>query len=238
MLGPMRRSPSLLSCLLTCLLGLCLACAPQNLSRTVGRGNGELSVGVGGPLLDDLGPTVPVPHLDVGGRVGATDWLDVGANADLLAFAYSIWSVDFMANFQLYRQPGGLAVASSARLYTFGDLNDPPGFRGLPELGLHLGGPVPKVRWLQLYGGALGTFNFRPPPDRPPAFFTPFFGVEFLMPPAFSKPEHKPRQHGLALHWAWTNPWETRASLVGYQPKYGSMSVFIGYRLRFGGLDR
>lgn len=219
-----------------------LACAPQNLSRTVGQGNGELQVSVGGPLINDLGPTLPAPHVNVGGRVGATDWLDVGANADLLGFAFGVWSVDVMTNVQLYRRPGGLAVASSARVYGWGDLDDAPDLRIVPEAGLHLGGPVPKLRWLQLYGGALASFNPRPPVDRPATFFTPFFGVEFLMPAASQeqgpKPGQRLRQHGLALHAAWTNPWETRPSLVGYQPRYGGMSVFLGYRLRFGGLDR
>ncbi|MCA9688163.1 MAG: hypothetical protein KC636_01045 [Myxococcales bacterium] len=223
----------------TPLLALTLAaCVPQNLSRTVGRGNGELQVSVGGPFIDDLGVPAPVPHFNVGGRVGATDWLDVGANADLLAFAFGVWSVDVMTNFQLFRKPGSLAVASSLRIYTFGDLNDPPAFTALPEIGLHLGGPVPRVRWLQLYGGALGAFNFAPPPDRPPAFLTPFFGVEFLIPARWSKPERKPRQHGLALHWSWTNPWDTSPSIIGYRPGPGAMAIYLGYRLRFGGLDR
>ena len=226
--------------LFTALALVALGCAPQNLSRTVGRGNGELWVGVGGPFFKNLGPTVPIPNANVGGRFGATDRIDVGANANLLAFAYGVWAVDLLANFQLFRKPRGLAVATSTRLYTIGDLDDPPYFNALPELGLHLGGPVPKVPWLHLYGGTLGTFNFAPPPERPPAFLTPFLGIEFLIPARWApkQPNGKHRQHGLALHWSWTNPWDTNLALVDYAPGPGGMSLHLAYRLRFGGLDR
>ena len=206
----------------------------------MGRGNGELQLSVGGPLVSALGPPIPVPYANVGGRVGATDWLDVGANLNVTGLAYGIWSADFLANFQLYRKPHGLAVAASTRLYTLGDMDDPPDALVLPELGLHLGGTMPRARWLHLYGGMLGTFNFVPPRGRSPAFLTPFMGVEFLLPPAIAprRDGEKARQHGLALHWAWTNPWDTSESFVDSAPVAGIMAVFVGYRLRFGGLDR
>ena len=218
---------------------LLVGCAAPNLSRTVGKGNGELHTAVGGPFFATLGPPVPTPHVNVGGRVGATDWLDVDFGTNLLSWAFAVFSLDVAANVQLFRKPGGLAIAASTRVYTLGDLNDPPAFRAYPELGLHLGGPVPKVKWLALYGGGTTAFSLRPPREGNAVFFTPFFGTEFLFPVREPKRAGaKPRQHGLALHASWTNPWDDRPSVMDYRPRFGAMGVYLGYRVRFGGLDR
>lgn len=235
----MRRvGPRLRTLAYAALLGA-TACAAPNLSRTVGQGNGELHVAAGGPFFSRLGPTVPMPNVNVGGRVGATDWMDVDANVNALAAAFGIWAVDLAANFQLYRKPGGLAVATSTRVWTYGDLDDPPAFRAFPELGLHLGGQVPRVKWLHLYGGTTAAFSFRPPEGAPPVFVTPFFGTEFLLPQGKrAATARKPRQHGLALHVAWINPGPQVDSVVDYWPGYGAFSLQLGWRVRFGGLDR
>ncbi|MEM6992640.1 MAG: hypothetical protein AAF721_19155 [Myxococcota bacterium] len=218
---------------------LTLGCAAPNLSRTVGRGNGELHSSVGGPFFATLGPPVPAPHVNVGGRVGATDWLDVDFGTNFLAWAFGLFALDLAANVQLFREPGGLAAAFSTRVYMLGDLNDAPGFRAYPEFGLHLGGPVPRVRWLALYGGVTSAMQFRPPREGSVFFVTPFFGTEFLLPVRTPKRERaKPRQHGLALHASWTNPWDGRFSVLDYRPRWGAMGIHLGYRVRFGGLDR
>lgn len=213
-------------------------CAAPNLSRTVGKGNGELHVAAGGPFFSNLGPTIPLPHTYIGGRYGVTDWMDVDANVNATPFAFAIWNSDIAANFQLYRKPRGLAVASSARFHFVGDLDDAPDLRVYPEVGVHLGGPVPKVKWLNLYGGVTSAFQFQPPEGKPPLFLTPFFGTEFLIPARFEKEGQKPRQHALALHWSWINPWDSEPAVIQYKPTPGAMALFLGYRLRFGGLDR
>lgn len=215
----------------------CTACAAPNLSRTVGRGNGEVRATLGGPLIAALGPTIPFPHVQPGGRVGATDWLDVDGNLDLLALAYGLFAMDLAANLQLYRKARGLAVATSGRLYLLGDLDDAPLVRTVPEWGLHLGGPVPGVSWLQLYGGQTLAFSPRPPVEGSTVFFTPFLGVEALLP--FDRPRRgKPRQHGIAVHASWTNPWDDGDSVVDYRPARGAVGIYLGYRLRLGGLNR
>lgn len=232
-----RASPSTryvaLASVLTSIAGS--GCMAQNLSRTVGRGNSELHVSAGGPLFARLGPAIPFPHTHVGGRYGATDWLDVDGSVNLLALPYGILAFDAAANVQLYRRPHGLAVASSARIYAFGDLNDAPGLAVFPELGVHLGGTVPRARWLHLYGGSTLVFSPNPPTDKPPIFFTPFFGTEWLLP---HRRAGDARQHGVAVQAAWINPWDTSPSVVDYRPHYGAVAVYLGYRVRFGGLDR
>ena len=211
-----------------------LGCAAPNLSRTVGAGNYELRGNVGGAVIGNLGTPMPLPMVYVGGRYGVRDWVDVDGNFGLTAAAFGIWAMDLGGNFQLYRKPGGLAVASSARLYLLGDLDHAPKARAYPELGLHLGGPV--LPWLHLYGGSTLFAQFKPPQGKPPVFLTPFFGVEFLLPERQGR--RRARQHGIAVHASWTNPWQDATSVVDYRPGYGALSVQLGYRARFGGLDR
>ena len=220
--------PALVAAVAASSLGI--ACAPPNLSRTLGAGNYEVRGSLGGPFVTNLGPPIPVPHAHVGARVGVTDWMDVDGNFNLLAAAFSMWAMDVATNFQLYRRPKGLAVASSTRLFILGDLNDAPKARVFPELGLHLGGPA--ARWLNLSGGMTSAVQFRAPAGKPPVFVTPFVGTEFLF------PARKERQHGLAIHFSWTNPWEDATSVVNYAAGRGAVGLQLGYRVRFGGLDR
>lgn len=227
--GPGRRGRAL-AIALAGAAALLVGCAAPNLSRTVGRGNYELRGSVGGPFFGNLGAPVPLPSVYVGGRYGVTDWMDVDGNFGAVAAAFGIWAMDVAGNFQLHRKPGGLAVASSARLYVIGDLDDAPRARVLPELGVHLGGPV--TRWLALYGGTTLLAQFRPTLGKPPVLLTPFFGPEFLI------PARKGRQHGIALHLSWTNPWQDSTSVIDYRPGRGAIGLQIGYRVRFGGLDR
>ena len=212
-------------------------CAAPNLSRTVGRGNAELHASAGGPFVNALGPPLPVPHTNVGGRVGLSNRVDLDANVNLLAMAFQVLMLDVATNVQLYRRRGGLAVAGSTRLYLLGDLDEPPATRLYPELGLHAGGPIPRVDWLHLYGGQTLTVSPNPPRDGSAIFWTPFLGVEFLMPYQRAR-RGRTRQHGVAIHTSWMNPHEQRDTVLGYQPGRGALAVHLGYRLRFGGLDR
>ena len=66
------------------------------------------------------------------------------------------------------------------------------------------------------------------------ADLAPGLTTVFLMPPRGGTN----RQHGLALHLGWTNPWQSSESVVAYQPGYGGLALYLNYRVRFGGLDR
>jgi hypothetical protein len=214
-------------------------CAAQNFSRTVGKGNGELHASVGGPFFERLGPPIPVPNANVGGRYGLHEIVDVDANVNLLAAAYGILALDAAAIVQFVRIPRRFAFSGSARLHTFGDLNDAPSFRAYPELGLHAGGQIPGVDWLALYGGVLGLINPQPPIDRPALIWQPFFGTEFLLRPKTAAREGgKDRQQGIALHLAYFNPGPRTDSVVDYTPGAGAIAFYVGWRMRFGGLDR
>ena len=70
-------------------------------------------------------------------------------------------------------------------------------------------------------------------------FFRPRLALlsQFVVPQVL-KPNAKKRVRGLALHASWTNPWDDRPSVMAYQPRFGAMGLYLGYRVRFGGLDR
>ncbi len=217
------------------LLGACAllaGCAAPNLSRTLGRGNWEIHASHGGPLLRPPGwPPVPFGHTNLGVRVGVADNVDIDSNVNLLPLGVGLLQVDSAVVLQLWRWPRRLAVSGSFRLAGIFDLTDPPAARLFSEWGIHAGRPL--GRFLHPYGGMLVTYPMRVrTADLPPAFWTPFAGLEFLLPP------RKGRQHGLAVHVAWTNPWVDSDAVVDYAPPFGALAVYLGYRVRFGGLDR
>src|SRR5690606_31750640 len=43
------------------------ACSSRQLARTMGEGNGEARVSVGGPFFSNIGSTIPIPNVAVGG---------------------------------------------------------------------------------------------------------------------------------------------------------------------------
>lgn len=220
-------------------LALGPACAGQNLSRTVGKGNGEVHASLGGPFFERLGPPIPVPNVNIGGRYGLHEIVDVDANVNLLAAAYGIMAIDAAAVIQIVRVPRRFAFSGTGRLHTFGDLDDAPGFRAYPEFGLHAGGQFPHLDWLHLYGGVLGLVNPRPPINRPALIWQSFVGTEFLLPGKESpKDGGKARQQGIALHLAYFNPGPQQNSVVDYTPGAGAIALYLGWRMRFGGLDR
>lgn len=224
---------------LVAMLALTQGCAGQNLSRTVGKGNGEVHASLGGPFFERLGPAIPVPNVNVGGRYGVHEIVDVDASVNLLAAAYGILAIDAAAVIQLLRVPKRLAFSATGRLHTFGDLDDAPGFRAYPEFGLHAGGQIPDLDWLHLYGGILGLVNPRPPINRPALIWQTFVGTEFLLPSKEARTHGgKARQQGIALHLAYFNPGPQQDSVVDYTPGAGAIALYLGWRIRFGGLDR
>jgi hypothetical protein len=59
-------------------------CAPSHAGRTLGRGMLQAEGSLGGPLVRNLGPPLPVPNLPVGARYGLTDRVDAFAHVNAL----------------------------------------------------------------------------------------------------------------------------------------------------------
>jgi hypothetical protein len=92
---------------------------------------------------------------------------------------------------------------------------------------------------LHPYGGVTTVLSLDAPEGKPPVFFNPFVGLEFLLRPKLPRKfGRKAYQHGIAAHVSWINPGVASPSVVDYWPGYGALTLHLGYRVRFGGLDR
>lgn len=203
-------------------------CALRHVARTVGRGNTEVALAVGGPLQSQVGGVVaPLPEHRLSVRHGATDGLDVGGSVALAPLASGLLVLDVGIVAQIFREAGGLAISTSVRLDGVIDISAPVGPpRVYPEVGLHAEHILD--RHLLVFGGLLTLAQLDPPPGRPPIYLTPYLGFEVLV-----------GVHGLSLAAGWISPWEDSRSIVPWEPAgYGVITVHLGWRVRVGGLDR
>src|SRR5262245_35283690 len=77
-----------------------VACAPRAPARTLGVGHAEVAGSLGGPLFANLGPPLPLPLLDVGGRYGVTDDVDVLGDVHVTSAVYGVAGLDRRATEQ------------------------------------------------------------------------------------------------------------------------------------------
>jgi len=173
----------------------------------------------GGPFIKNLGPSIPVPNLPVGARLGLTDRVDVATHLNLLSLAMGgFMTYDAGVTFGLLKHEGrngpNLATQVGAALLT----DFKKGFRVSPTLDL------------------AGGYTF--------AWFTPFAGGEFaldgwggrLMGNFFAGFEADVGNWTLAASGIWFTPWfETSTSVVDYEsPGHaGAVGCLLGVKYRF-----
>ncbi len=209
---------------LALLLGGCMT---RHVARTLGEGRGELRASLGGPFLGRTGTPLLIPSIRVGGRYGATDWLDVDGSVALDPLAFGVLGLDAGLVTQLYRRPGGFALAASAHAHLLFDLDDDLTTRGFPELGLHAEGPL--AEWLTLFGGVIGVGSIDNPRDRPPVFLAPYLGVDI----AFDR--RPPVREYLTFQIAWASPWDDLGGFTAWEPDgFGAIFVAVGWRAIYG----
>jgi hypothetical protein len=215
----------------------CTGCGAMNLARTVGRGNAELVVSSGGPLLAIGSAVFPTPQVRIGGRYGATDDVDLLGHVALDTVAAAFVALDAGVVGQMVRARGGFAMSLSARLHAVIDLDDAVAPRVLPEVGLHLEHPLHPSLWL--FFGVAGLAQLEAPAMRPFLFVSPYLGLEARFDPQRDPSGRATEQAGLALQLGWINPWESDTSLVRFVPDgAGALTVVLAFRHRFGGIDR
>ena len=189
------------------------ACAPRAPARTLGVAHAEAATSFGGPLFANLGPTIPLPMLAVGGRYGVAGKLDVSADVNITSAVYGVGGGDLGATYQLARTPGN-AVAATARIDAF---SDGSALRVFPEIAViadHRFCP----RWSAIYG-VTTLVQPSPPRDKPTMLTALSAGVESAL------------GHGaLALDLAWISPWQDSTSVVEWQPGHGAIMVRVAYR--------
>jgi hypothetical protein len=211
---------------------LAAGCSMHRLARTVGQGNGEVRASVGGPFFSNLGAAIPLPNLVVGGRYGATDGFDVDAQVSVTGMAYGTIGLALGGVGQLVREPRGFAMSLSGHLHTLIGVRGPD-LRVYPELGLHLEGPL--LPWLTFFGGVSALAQFAPPEGKPPIIAYPYLGLEAL----FGGTDEAGHPFGIVLEGGWLSPWQDSTSIVAWEPAaIGAMYIQLGFRARFGGLDR
>lgn len=224
-LAALTGPPQPLAGLWLCLLLVCVAgCAPRTIARTLGQGNGEVRFTAGGPWLGQTGAPVLIPSFRLGGRVGATDYLDVDTSLALDPFAFAVLAVDIGVVQQIVRVPAGFALSVSTHAHLLIDLDDDATTRGFPELGLHAAGPL--APWLHVFGGLTGVGSPDPPDGRPPVFIAPYVGLEAVLNPADRT------RHALLLQVAWASPWEDFGGFTAWEPDgAGAILVSAGWRV-------
>lgn len=219
-----------LALLLLASASLAPGCAMHHLARTVGEGNGEVRASVGGPFFSNLGAPIPIPNLVVSGRYGLTDGFDLDAGLSVTGLFYGTIGLQLGAVGQLVRNPD-FAMSLAGRGHFLVGVRGPD-LRVYPELGLHLEG-LP-TRWLVLFGGLTGFAQFDPPNGKPPVFAYPYAGAEIL----FGGSDQAGHPYGIGAELGWISPWEDSTSVVSWEPGFGAIVLQLGFRARFGGLDR
>lgn len=199
-------------------------CAPRTVARTLGQGNAEARFSAGGPFLGVSGTPIVIPSLRVGGRVGATDTLDVDGSLALDPFVFGVLALDAGVVQQLVRVDRGFALSVSTHAHLVFDLDDDFTTRAFPEVGLHAAGPL--TDWLQLYGGVTGVGSIDPPEDRPPVFLAPYLGFEATVNPSDAT------RHMFSLQLAWASPWEDFGGFTSWEPNgFGALFLAAGWRV-------
>jgi hypothetical protein len=137
-------------------LALLASCAAVRQIRPLDLGEISLSGSLGGPFTN-VGVTIPLPLLSVGGNVGLGQGLDVEAGVGLISALYGIMHVDAGVNWRPWlsrRIRPGLMV--SPKLWLLTDFS-PGSVRIYPDLGLTAFWKVGQFWYL--YGGAQNWFE-------------------------------------------------------------------------------
>jgi hypothetical protein len=103
------------------------ACAASHAGRTVGRDVLQAEISLGGPLVTNLGPAIPIPNLPLGLRYGVTDRLDVGGHVNVLPLAMGgFLMLDSSLTWGIVRHEGrsGPNLATGAGFVLFTDFRD------------------------------------------------------------------------------------------------------------------
>ncbi len=177
------------------------ACAPSHAGRTVGRGMLQLEGGLGGPLVTNLGPAIPIPNVPVGLRYGLTDRLDVAGHVNLLPLVTGgFLLVDTSLTWALVRHDGprGWNLATSAGLAVMTDFQDEARVAPIMDIA---GGYT--VDWFTFYAGAEIALD----PWGGGAMANPFIGAEADI----------------------RERWSLSAAFVWFSPGYSVFSSSIDY---------
>lgn len=159
-----------------------MSCSATYQSRTIGKGNIGAEMNMGGPLLTNLGPALPLPNIYMGGRYGLRDNLDIYGGYNI--YAAFMPGIPLDLNTSLIwipvqpglsgKETGGIAGAA---LHIEWITDFSTAFHIVPRTDLYGGW---RYRWFSsLAGTSLGANFYRPRKTDSPLLLEPFLAMEF-----------------------------------------------------------
>ncbi len=217
-------------CLLAALatFGIFAACSTVHSVRPLHKGTQAANVSLGGPLITNLGPAIPVPLLGINYLYGLTDNISVGGTAYLTDALFGTGHLELSGTWGIIDQKGAMpALSLESNLHAVSDLRTTLQF--FPEVGLT---PSWRLGSFLIYTGAEAMFNLYPNMANGTT-------REYPAIPAFYVGANWSRKHwGLAAELKYLNPWQPNfpvgPSYVGFN-QWGALAPFIAFSYRFGG---
>lgn len=203
------------------------ACTMSRSIRPLGKGNAAASLSAGGPMVDYLGGTKPLPIAAVGVSVGVHDRVDVHGGAHLTTpLLFGLAGVDAGAGVLLVTPDGPRpAVMADLTLNAFagnaGGGEPPGGLRVFPETDLRASWALGQRGHL-IYTGPSAFLQFA----RPVSFGSWALGSQLRF-----------GRWDLQAESRWVAPFRDNAigTAEWWGPAgQGALSVHVGARLRFG----
>lgn len=219
---------------------LFFSCTAMHQVRTVGKGNVAVEVTIGGPVLTNLGPPLPIPNVFIGGRFGILKDLDIAAHLNVFA-PIMPGLLDLITGvYWVPIQPGirrqenspnrGWGAGGSFTLQWITDFNT--GFIILPAFELAGGW---RYKWINPFiGMSMGLNFYRPHDNTNFVQVNPFLGTEFIIKDRVSLSlkctlfDIAYNLYGSQIEWVYI------VDKVEDDKKYGVFGISLGVSWKFG----
>ena len=120
----------------TLLVFLAIGCGTIPTVRTLGAGESEGTLSIGGPVIGIFGTYIPVPIVELGGLYGLTDDLTVHGRLNVTTAVFGTFGIDLGATWQVLRQAEASAIPALALGITAYGFANPSDFYGAADVSL------------------------------------------------------------------------------------------------------
>lgn len=202
-----------------------VGCGTAHTARPLGKGNTSINVGLGGPIAEVAGATVPVPLPTVTVKHGVSDRNDLFFGWHVMPALMGAAAFDLGGSWYFLDQNKGRpGLSTAAILHTMWNRSDTwfaVDTNLVASWKLH-------PRHLIYAGFHLFFAPVEPDVmDTGPIHLAPLLGGEVRL--------GKKQRFGLGLELKWADPWtDTSAMIVDYLGKQGSLSVTGGFNFYLG----
>ena len=206
---------------------LLAACAAPYTVRTVPRGHTQVHVSLGGPLVDSLGPPLPIPAVILGAQYGITDDWNVSGMFHLLAALYETGGLEATVTRGILKQRGRIPELTASLRLT--QLFSAEAYRIYPELEAFVSYLFAR-RWL-LYFGLSTLYDF---------FWEGDHHFRFHWAPTLGLDVRFARRYAVGVAFRWASPqMNTEDLVVDYSSpgEYGIVFVQLAFRVEIQGYE-